>query len=336
MAKYTNLSSLFTAIANAIRTKKGTTAEIIADNFPEEIADIETGADVSGVTAGTGDVLAGKYFVNDQGNLLMGSIATKSNSNLSVSGKTITGPAGYYSDGISKSISDGALSDSVTIDVDPRTGNITANSGVKTAGYLSTSKTTSGTKPLTTFNNSTAFTPGKTEQTIVNSGVYTLSPVKIAGDSDLDPANIKSGVSIFGVSGKLVVGNYTAIFVEDRDPYTNTQFRVACNADPLLSLYGTAYPKLVMITAYDAGTVDTDLGGVISLWMTLDDSGDITDGVAVSITDGTDEYDAYSSASCFTFKYATVSSTKMIQINATSAYTRRKFQLPSYHIVLLF
>lgn len=40
MATHTTLSSLFTAIADAIRAKKGTTAKIVADNFPTEIASI--------------------------------------------------------------------------------------------------------------------------------------------------------------------------------------------------------------------------------------------------------------------------------------------------------
>lgn len=40
---YTTLNSLLTAIANAIRAKKGTTAQINAQNFPSEIASISTG-----------------------------------------------------------------------------------------------------------------------------------------------------------------------------------------------------------------------------------------------------------------------------------------------------
>ena len=40
---YTTLNSLLTAIAEAIRNKKGTTAQINAQNFPSEIASISTG-----------------------------------------------------------------------------------------------------------------------------------------------------------------------------------------------------------------------------------------------------------------------------------------------------
>lgn len=37
---HTTLASLFTDIANAIRTKKGTSTSIVADNFPTEIANL--------------------------------------------------------------------------------------------------------------------------------------------------------------------------------------------------------------------------------------------------------------------------------------------------------
>lgn len=43
MAKHTTLNNLFTAIADAIRYKKGTGDVIIADNFPDEIIGIEGG-----------------------------------------------------------------------------------------------------------------------------------------------------------------------------------------------------------------------------------------------------------------------------------------------------
>ena len=47
---YTTLNSLLTAIAEAIRNKKETTAQINAQNFPSEIASIETSVKSQTVT----------------------------------------------------------------------------------------------------------------------------------------------------------------------------------------------------------------------------------------------------------------------------------------------
>lgn len=44
MATHTTLASLFTAIADAIRAKKGTSAKIVADDFPTEIANLPSGS----------------------------------------------------------------------------------------------------------------------------------------------------------------------------------------------------------------------------------------------------------------------------------------------------
>lgn len=74
-------------------------------------------------------------------------------------------------------------------------GLITA--GVKTSGYLDTSKTS--TLQLTT-KSATTFTPTTTNQTI-NAGQYLTGAQTIQGDANLIPANIASGVSIFGVTG---------------------------------------------------------------------------------------------------------------------------------------
>lgn len=64
MATHTNLSSLFTDIADAIRAKTGKTETIVADNFPAEIAVIETGDNMVSVTysLGSGTLL---YFDED-------------------------------------------------------------------------------------------------------------------------------------------------------------------------------------------------------------------------------------------------------------------------------
>ncbi len=77
MASHTTLGALFTAIANAIRAKTGGTEEIIADDFPTKIAEIETGADVSGVTASETDVRAGKVFVKADGTQAVGAVVVQ-------------------------------------------------------------------------------------------------------------------------------------------------------------------------------------------------------------------------------------------------------------------
>ena len=57
---YTDLTSLLKAIADAIRAKKGTTAQINAQNFPSEIASISTGITIKTQTV-TKTVSIGTY-----------------------------------------------------------------------------------------------------------------------------------------------------------------------------------------------------------------------------------------------------------------------------------
>lgn len=117
---HTSLSSLFTSIANKIRAKTGSTSEIIADDFPDAIDNILTPTD--------------------------GTVATKTSSNLTASGATVTVPAGYYASNASKSVST-ATQATPSISVSS-SGLITA-SATQTAGYV-TAGTKSGAKRLTT------------------------------------------------------------------------------------------------------------------------------------------------------------------------------------------
>lgn len=162
---YTTLGSLFTAIANAIRAKKGTSGQIIADTFPDEIASIQT-----------------------QPNLQSKTVTP------STFQQTVTPDSGY--DGLSSVQVNGMPSGVLNAPSVDSGGLVTASVG--TSGYLpaNTRKTTQ----LSTQSGMT-ITPTTYQQTAVPSGRYTTGNVYVAGDADLVPSNIKSGVSIFGVSG---------------------------------------------------------------------------------------------------------------------------------------
>ena len=67
MAKYSIDSTTLTSIADAIRAKEGSTGVIPVPDIPSRIAAIQTGPDVSGVTATASDVISGKVFVDAQG-----------------------------------------------------------------------------------------------------------------------------------------------------------------------------------------------------------------------------------------------------------------------------
>ena len=87
-----------------------------------------------------------------------------------------------------RSITTGGTQETPEISVSS-TGLITATSGDLSA-----------TKQLTTQAAKT-ITPGTSSQTAVEKGRYTTGAVTVAGDADLVPENILSGVDIFGVTG---------------------------------------------------------------------------------------------------------------------------------------
>lgn len=136
------------------------------------------------------------------------------NPTTTVSGATVTIPTGYYTEQTTKSVSSGSAtgptnisSSSATVTTGTNTLTLT-KTGVSTtptvsAGYISSATASTATVALTanvTTKSAQTYTPGTTNQTIA-SGTYLTGTQTISGDADLVAANIKSGVSIFNVTG---------------------------------------------------------------------------------------------------------------------------------------
>lgn len=177
--------------------------------------------DTSDATLNNGNKMLSGNTAYANGVKYTGSIATKTSSDLTASGATVTAPAGYYSTAATKTIASGtattpatSISVTPTISVNSTTGLITASvsdsqsiTPTVSAGYISSgtagtvSVSGSETEQLTTQAAQT-ITPSTSDTTIA-AGQFLIGAQTIKGDANLVGSNIKSGVSIFGVAGSL-------------------------------------------------------------------------------------------------------------------------------------
>lgn len=172
--------------------KLKTSGKFMSDDVTIDVEFLDT----SDATATSGDMLSGETAYVD-GEKITGTIATKTASNLSASGKTVTVPAGFYATQATKDV-DTTTHPNPSATINASTGVVTA-SHTQTAGYVSAG-TTTGTLTLSTQGAKTV-TPGTSNQTAVAAGKYTTGAVTVAGDANLTAENIADGVSIFGITG---------------------------------------------------------------------------------------------------------------------------------------
>ena len=147
-----------------------------------------------------------------------GTAAENDGDDLTVSGDTVTVPAGYYVSQATKSVAAGSVTAPASISgssasVSAGTNTITLSKTVSvtpvvgTAGYVSAGTAGNAAVSLTasvTTKAAATITPGTSDQTIA-AGTYLTGAQTIAGDADLTASNIVYGANIFGVEGSVKV-----------------------------------------------------------------------------------------------------------------------------------
>lgn len=169
--------------------------------------------DTSDATLNSGSQMLDGVTSYANGTKYTGSIASKSSSDLTVSGATVTVPAGNYASQATKSVASGSATAPATISgtsatVSTGSNTLTLSKTISvtpsvSAGYVSSGTAGNSSVSLTasvTTKAAATITPGTSNQTIA-AGTYLTGAQTIQGDADLVAANIVYGKNIFGVDG---------------------------------------------------------------------------------------------------------------------------------------
>ncbi len=171
--------------------------------------------DTSDATLDSGDKMLSGNTAYADGVKYTGTIASKTGTDITSSGDTVTVPAGYYPSQQTKTIAGGSATapaaiTGTTASISAGTNTLTLSKTVSvtpvvTEGYVSAGTAGNSDISLTaavTTKGAETITPSTSNQTIA-SGTYLTGAQTISGDANLVASNIKSGVSIFGVAGAL-------------------------------------------------------------------------------------------------------------------------------------
>lgn len=347
------LADLFTAMANAIRAKGGTSASLYPNEMPQAIADIQPqislqaktksytpteSSQSENVTADTGYDGLQKVSVSVgaiSSSYVGSGVARKSSSDLTASGATVTAPAGYYASAASKSVASGTAgtptatkgtvsnhSVSVTPSVTNTTGYITGSTKTGTAVTVAASELVSGSETKT--ENGT-YDVTNLASLVVNvsssgGGVGTLLATLSLGTistSSTTAADTGKSISVSGVN------DYDLLIVETSvDTVTNNRH--------------TATVGLIFLTA--SSTVGTKDGATVA---TAKWNSKISSSAVTTTRAGTTAYGIYpNSCSVATSNGVTTATIPLYRrYNSTStgtingAYTARVYGVKLYDLI---
>ena len=170
--------------------------------------------DVSDATLDSGaKMLSGNTAYGGDGTKYTGSIATKSGTDISASGDTVTVPAGYYASQATKSVDSGSATAPASItgtsaSVSTGTNTLTLSKTVSvtptvTAGYVSGGTASNSSVSLTasvTTKAAATLQPGTSAVTIA-AGTYCTGAQTIPAEPNYLASNIVSGKSLWGLNG---------------------------------------------------------------------------------------------------------------------------------------
>lgn len=172
--------------------------------------------DTTGMTVTSNTMVSAATALDKAGNVVTGSIATKSAADLTISGATVTASAGYYASNATKTLTQYDLR-APTVDMTSSTGVITATATISSdrTGYYAP-QNASKTLNLTTQAGTTII-PTETAQTAVPSYRWTTGSVTVAGiSSNYVGTNVpRKSSNDLTVSGSVVsgpIGYYSQAF----------------------------------------------------------------------------------------------------------------------------
>lgn len=169
--------------------------------------------DTSDATLDSGGKMLSGVTAYADGVKYTGTIASKTSSDLTASGATVTVPAGHYASQASKAVANGSATAPASISgtsatVSTGTNTLTLSKTISvtptvSAGYVASGTAGNSSVSLTasvTTKAATTITPGTSAQEIA-AGTYLTGKQTIAGDSNLVSSKIVYPNSIFGVQG---------------------------------------------------------------------------------------------------------------------------------------